>query len=31
MVSGYCQRTLSFKDGRVVAQIWQGTTYGNSR
>lgn len=26
IVSGYCQRTLSFKDGRVVDQIWQGTT-----
>jgi len=26
MVSGHCQRTLSFKDGRVVDQIWQGTT-----
>jgi hypothetical protein len=26
MVSGRCQRTLSFKDGRVVDQIWQGTT-----
>lgn len=25
MVSGHCQRTLSFKDGRVVDQIWQGT------
>jgi hypothetical protein len=25
-VSGRCQRTLSFKDGRVVDQIWQGTT-----
>jgi hypothetical protein len=24
--SGRCQRTLSFKDGRVVDQIWQGTT-----
>jgi hypothetical protein len=26
IVSGHCQRTLSFKDGRVVDQIWQGTT-----
>ena len=26
MVSGHCQRTLGFKDGRVVDQIWQGTT-----
>ena len=26
MVSGYCQRMLSFKDGRVVDQTWQGTT-----
>jgi hypothetical protein len=26
MVSGYCQRTLSFKGGRVVDQLWQGTT-----
>jgi hypothetical protein len=26
MVSGHCQRTLSFKDGRIVDQIWQGTT-----
>ena len=26
MISGYCERTLSFKDGRVVDQIWQGTT-----
>ena len=26
MVSGHCQRTLSFKEGRVVDQIWQGTT-----
>ena len=25
-VRGQCQRTLSFKDGRVVDQIWQGTT-----
>ena len=25
MTSGRCQRTLSFKDGRVVDQIWQGT------
>jgi hypothetical protein len=25
-VSGSCQRTLGFKDGRVVDQIWQGTT-----
>jgi hypothetical protein len=25
-VSGQCQRTLGFKDGRVVDQIWQGTT-----
>ena len=25
-VSGHCQRTLSFKDGRVVDQVWQGTT-----
>ena len=25
-VSGRCQRTLSFKEGRVVDQIWQGTT-----
>lgn len=25
-VSGRCERTLSFKDGRVVDQIWQGTT-----
>ena len=25
-VSGHCGRTLSFKDGRVVDQIWQGTT-----
>lgn len=23
---GSCQRTLSFKDGRVVDQIWQGNT-----
>ena len=26
MVSGHCQRTLTFKDGRVVDQVWQGTT-----
>jgi hypothetical protein len=26
MVRGHCQRTLGFKDGRVVDQIWQGTT-----
>jgi hypothetical protein len=26
MVRGQCQRTLSFKDGRVVDQIWQGST-----
>jgi hypothetical protein len=26
MVSGHCQRTLGFKDGRVVNQTWQGTT-----
>jgi hypothetical protein len=26
MVSGHCQRTLGFEDGRVVHQIWQGTT-----
>ncbi|MPZ46029.1 MAG: hypothetical protein GEV05_22120 [Betaproteobacteria bacterium] len=26
MVRGQCQRTLGFKDGRVVDQIWQGTT-----
>ena len=26
MVSGHCQRTLGFKDGRVVDQLWQGTT-----
>ena len=26
MVSGYCQRMLSFKGGRVVDQTWQGTT-----
>ena len=25
-VRGQCQRTLGFKDGRVVDQIWQGTT-----
>lgn len=24
--SGQCQRSLSFKDGRVVDQIWQGPT-----
>jgi hypothetical protein len=26
MVSGHCQRTLNFKEGRVVYQLWQGTT-----
>ena len=26
MVSGHCHRTLAFRDGRVVDQIWQGTT-----
>jgi len=26
LASGHCQRTLGFKDGRVVDQIWQGTT-----
>jgi hypothetical protein len=26
MVSGHCQRTLGFKEGRVVEQTWQGTT-----
>ena len=25
-VRGQCQRTLSFENGRVVDQIWQGTT-----
>ena len=25
-ISGRCERTLSFKGGRVVDQIWQGTT-----
>jgi hypothetical protein len=25
-ISGQCQRTLSFNEGRVVDQIWQGTT-----
>ena len=24
--NGQCQRTLSFQEGRVVDQIWQGTT-----
>ena len=24
--SGRCQRSLSFKDGRVVDQLWQGST-----
>jgi hypothetical protein len=24
--TGHCQRNLSFKDGRVVDQVWQGTT-----
>lgn len=25
-VSGHCQRTLTFKGGRVADQLWQGTT-----
>jgi len=25
-ISGHCQRTLTFKAGRVVDQLWQGTT-----
>ena len=24
--TGRCQRSMSFKDGRVVDQLWQGTT-----
>lgn len=24
--SGHCQRSLSFRNGRVVDQVWQGTT-----
>lgn len=25
-ISGRCDRTLTFKDGRVADQLWQGTT-----
>ncbi|MNC89055.1 hypothetical protein D3C83_49470 [compost metagenome] len=25
-ISGRCERTLDFKDGRVADQLWQGTT-----